>query len=246
MNNKLIIPISKLNISPTNTGDEAEIITIAESIKNTGLIQPIIVKENDDGNYTVVEGIKRCKAVILNGDNQIEAIVISDDKELSSLKLISARIGNHLSVIEEAEALKKLMADKKMTQSELAKKLKLSQSSIANKIRLLKLPTYIKNALIQEDISERHARALLKVKDEDLEKVFIQVLNKKYTVKQTENYIAELYANHKSNRGYAGNILIGINTIKQAIEMCKKSGLDCDFNEVNYQKEVKLTIRFKK
>lgn len=218
---------------------------LAQSIKKSGLLQAIIVKKVDDG-FEIVQGYKRYYACLLNQFNEIDVIIIDKDDDIDDIELISASDKTNLSVIEEALIFKKIMIKEKITQNELAKRLNCNQSTIANKLRLLKLPEYIKDDLAKNIISERHARALLKVEAKDLEKIYKHIITKKYTVKNTEQYIETFYNRHLLKKAYVANVLIGINTIKEAYQKCRNVGLDCQINEVEYKNEVKLVIRFKK
>ena len=152
-----------------------------------------------------------------------------------------------LSAIEEALAIKKIMKSRDLTQKEMAKELGYRQSTIANKLRLLKLPDYIQTAIASGEITERHARALLKVDKDKLEEVFKTIIQRGYNVKKTEEYISALNDKDKVKvRGISSSVQLGVNTIKQSYDLCKKTGLDVDYNVTEYEKEVKITIRFKK
>lgn len=218
---------------------------LAESIKENGLLQPVTVRKNGD-HYELIAGERRYRASKLNGAKDIEAIVLEkDDEESAKLALIENLQREDLNAIEQALAMRKIMELEDLTQSELAIKLGYRQSTVANKLRLLKLPEYVKSAICNGTITERHARALLNVPKENLEKVYTTIVNRKYTVSRTEDYIKELTTKHKS-KGVSNNVKIGLNTIEQAYELCKKSGIDCELQTTEYEDEIKVTIRFKK
>ena len=134
-----------------------------------------------------------------------------------------------------------------ITQFEIAKKLGYKQSTIANKLRLLKLPDYIKLAVSRNGITERHARALLKVPEDKLEEVFNTIVERGYNVRKTEEYIKALNDKDKNKvKAVSASVRLGINTIKQSYDLCRKTGLDADYQVTEYEDEVKVTIRFKK
>ena len=110
----------------------------------------------------------------------------------------------------------------------------------------MKLPDYVKEAVSHGQISERHARALLKVPNERLEEVFNTIVTRDYNVAKTEEYIKELLETNKHSLGISGNVQIGINTVNKAYEMVKKSGIDADYQMTEYGDNVKIVIRFKK
>ncbi|MBR4461118.1 MAG: ParB/RepB/Spo0J family partition protein [Erysipelotrichaceae bacterium] len=218
---------------------------LAESIRQNGLLQPVTVRKKGD-KYELIAGERRYRACLLNGAKDIEAIVMeSTDEESAKLALIENLQREDLNAIEQAMAMKRIMRIEDLTQNELADRLGYKQSTVANKLRLLKLPDYIKKAISSGTITERHARALLNVPEDKLEEVFLTITNRKYNVSKTEEYIKQLTERSK-NRGVSNNLRIGINTISEAFELCKKSGIDADMQVTEYEDNVKIVIRMKK
>lgn len=218
---------------------------LAESIKQNGLLQPITVRKNGD-KFELIAGERRYRACLLNKAENIEAIIMeSSDEESANLALIENLQREDLNAIEQAMAMKRIMASENITQNELAERLGYKQSTVANKLRLLKLPEYVKSAISRGTITERHARALLNVPKDKLEDVFSVITNRKYNVSKTEEYIKEISESHKS-KGVSNNLKIGINTINEAYELCKKSGIDSDIQVTEYNDNVKIVIRMKK
>ena len=219
---------------------------LAESIKENGLLQPISVRKQGD-KYELIAGERRYRACMLIGREKIEAIVYDKtDEESATLSLIENIQREDLNAVEQAMAMQRIMAQEKLTQIELADRLGYQQSTVANKLRLLKLPDYIKNALARGTISERHARALLKVPKERLEEVFLTITNRNYTVAKTEEYIRSLLDKNVHTKGVSNDVQIGVNTIKQAYEMCRRSGIDADLQITEYSDNMKITIKIKK
>jgi len=220
---------------------------LAESIKRNGLIQPITVRKTDDNQFELIAGERRLRACQYNGDKDIEAIILQmDDEQSSNLALIENLQRESLNAIEQAMAMQKLMKLEDLTQNELAKKLGYRQSTVANKLRLLKLPDYVKNAIGEGTLTERHARALLNVPREQLEDVFLTITNRKYNVSKTEEYIKELSNTSRHRKGVSNNAKIAINTIEQAYQLCRKSGIDADYNVTDYEDNIKIVIKIKK
>jgi len=218
---------------------------LAESIKQNGLLQPITVRKNGD-KFELIAGERRYRACLLNGEKDIEAIIMeSSDDESANLALIENLQREDLNAIEQAMAMRRIMKEENITQNELAQRLGYRQSTVANKLRLLKLPEYIKQAISNGTITERHARALLNVPEERLEDVYLTITNRQYNVSKTEEYIRELTEKHK-RKGVSNNLRIGINTIKEAYELCKRSGIDSDMQVSEYDDNVKIVIRMKK
>lgn len=175
---------------PRQVFDERALKELAVSIKEHGVIQPIIVR-NIGNKYEIIAGERRYKASALAGLTKIPAIVRNlDDKESSKVALLENLQRKNLNPIEEARTYQKILELDQMTQEELAKTMGKSQSAVANKLRLLSLSDEVQDALLKEKISERHARALLAVDNQEKQK---QLLNKiianKMTVRELEEEI---------------------------------------------------------
>ena len=175
---------------PREIFEERPLKELAISIKEHGVIQPIIVRKVND-KYEIIAGERRYKASALAGLTKIPAIIRNlDDKESSKVALLENLQRRNLNPIEEARTYQKILEIDEMTQEELAKTMGKSQSAVANKIRLLSLPEEIQKALLDEKISERHARTLLNVKDpKEQQKLLNYVIENKMTVRQLEEKI---------------------------------------------------------
>ena len=150
---------------PREVFDERPLKELAVSIKEHGVIQPIIVRKVND-KYEIIAGERRYKASALAGLTKIPAIIRDlDDKETSKVALLENLQRKNLNPLEEARTYQKILEIDEMTQEELAKTMGKSQSAVSNKLRLLSLCDEVQQALLKEEISERHARALLSVED---------------------------------------------------------------------------------
>ena len=209
---------------------DESIIRLAESIKNDGLLTPITVYKKDNGKYELVMGERRLRASKYLEYEEIDAIVLSEKnkEESSRLALIENLQRQDLNAIDVARGMQKIMDEENITQAELARRLGYKQSTVANKIRLLRLPEYVQSAIIDGTITERHARALLKV-DED----------------KIEEYIKSL-GNKSHIKGVGASAAIALNTFKKTYEDCKKVGIDIDLNTREYDDYVKIEIKIKK
>ena len=179
---------------PREVFDEKALKELAVSIKEHGVIQPIIVR-NVNGKYEIIAGERRYKASALAGLTKIPAIVRDlDDKESSKVALLENLQRKNLNPIEEARTYQKILEIDQMTQEELAKTMGKSQSAVANKIRLLSLPEEVQEALLKEQISERHARTLLNVPDAQKQREMLKkVIDNKMSVRSLEDEIKQLY-----------------------------------------------------
>lgn len=179
---------------PREVFDEKALKELAISIKEHGVIQPIIVRRVN-GKYEIIAGERRYKASALAGMTKIPAIIRDlDDKESSKVALLENLQRKNLNPIEEARTYQKILEIDQMTQDELAKTMGKSQSSIANKIRLLALPDEVQDALLKEQISERHARTLLNLPDSQKQKEMLKkVISNKMSVRTLEEEIAKMF-----------------------------------------------------
>lgn len=175
---------------PREVFDERPLKELAVSIKEHGVIQPIIVRKVND-KYEIIAGERRYKASALAGLTKIPAIIRDlDDKETSKVALLENLQRKNLNPIEEAKTYQKILELDQMTQEELAKTMGKSQSAVANKLRLLSLPEEVQDALLKENISERHARTLLNLKTPQEQKDMLKkIIDERLTVRQVENLI---------------------------------------------------------
>lgn len=187
---------------------ESEVLALADSIKNHGVIQPILVRPIGD-KFEIIAGERRYKASVMAGLKEIPAIVRQlDDKQSAELALIENVQRKDLTPIEEALSYKKILDMGYLTQEQLALKLGKKQSTIANKLRLLNLDEDVQNALLYEKISERHARSLLKLDKEDQKEMLKRIINERLTVRQTDLEIQKLLAEkEKENQNQQTDIL---------------------------------------
>lgn len=175
---------------PREVFDERALKELAISIKEHGVIQPIIVR-NIGSKYEIIAGERRYKASALAGLTKIPAIVRNlDDKESSKVALLENLQRRNLNPIEEARTYQKILELDQMTQEELAKTMGKSQSAVANKLRLLALTDEAQQALLKEQISERHARTLLNFENPEEQKEMVKkVIESRMTVRELEQEI---------------------------------------------------------
>lgn len=196
--NKEVVMVRLSDIIPNRfqprlTFDEEALNELANSIKEHGIIQPLILRDLGS-KYEIIAGERRYKASTLAGLTEVPAIIGSmDDQTSAELALIENIQRKDLSAIEEAKSYKKILDMGNFTQEELAKRMGKSQSTIANKMRLLSLTNEVQVALMNNLISERHARCLLQIKDEDKQKeVLNKIITDRMNVRDTDDYIKNM------------------------------------------------------
>ncbi|WP_062051998.1 nucleoid occlusion protein [Bacillus sp. JCM 19034] len=249
-----IVDIVPNRFQPRTIFDEKRIAELAQTIRTHGIIQPIVVRAYDE-KYEIIAGERRWRAVTSLGWETIPAIIKEfNDSQTASVALIENLQREGLTAIEEAIAYAKLIELHGLTQESLAQRLGKGQSTIANKIRLLHLPEKVQTAIMERQITERHARALLMLKDVELqEKVLVEIIEKHLNVKQTEERVKQilekLHGNKKKTpkrKSYSKDMRIAMNTIRQSVDMVVKSGLTVDTDEEEHEDFYQFTIRIPK
>lgn len=204
MNDRKIVELDLNDILPNRFQprikfNETSITELAESIKEHGVIQPIVVRPLGD-RYEIIAGERRYKASVLAGKETIPAIVTElNDKDSAEVALIENVQRQDLTPIEEAISYKKILDMGYLTQEELAEKLGKTQSTVANKLRLLNLDEEVQEALLETKISERHARSLLKLTNKDNQKAMLaKIISERLTVRRTDEEIGKMINDNKN------------------------------------------------
>lgn len=240
---------------PRKIFDDNALEELSQSIKNYGIIQPITVRKIYDDIYEIVAGERRYKAIKLLKMDTIPAVIIEvKEEESAAMALIENLQREDLDFIEEAMAYERLIEDFELNQTQLAEKLGKSQSTIANKMRILKLPDSVKQKIREGGLSERHARALLKLDDEELLlNILDKVISKDLNVSETEklvNSIAEDINEKKiRDKRYVRNFInykIYINTIKNAYNEIVKTGIDAKFEQEESDEFIEIKVKIPK
>lgn len=192
---KLTEIIANENQPRKNFNDEA-LQTLAESIKEHGVVQPIIVTKDKKG-YSIVAGERRWRAARLAGLKTIPAIIKDYSKlEVMEIALIENIQREDLNPVEEAFAYKSLIEEYQLTQEDIAKRISKSRSAIANSLRLINLPDFIKKMITEEKLTAGHGRALLGIEDGELQiETANKIVNEQLNVRQIENLVKKLKDN---------------------------------------------------
>ncbi|MGL5541570.1 MAG: nucleoid occlusion protein [Erysipelotrichaceae bacterium] len=252
MEQHIVLPIDLIKANPYQPRlefNQEALMDLAQSIQENGLIQPISVRKVDH-HYEIVAGERRFRAMKLIGKVEVPVIVLTaNDLQMASLALIENIQRENLSAIEEAKAYLQIMQDAGLNQSQLAQKMGKSQGAIANKIRLLNLSAPVQEAVSAKLISERHARAMLALNQEEQSTMLKRIVDKGLTVAQTEKLVQNDQQPKEKGKpksfGITRNMKIAINTIERAVDMVKKAGVDAelvndDSNEDYYQMIIKI------
>ena len=191
------VDIQKIDINkeqPRKHFDEEKMQDLADSIRQHGVIQPLVVKPEANGRYTIIAGERRYRAARMVGLKQVPVVTKEvTDRELLQISMIENIQREDLNPLEEAQGIAALMEQFSLTQEEAAEILGRSRSAVANSLRLLNLPESVKKRIVAAELSAGHARALLAIKDRTLlEKAAAYVVEKQFSVRETESYVKRL------------------------------------------------------
>ena len=240
---------------PRKTFNDDSLQELAGSIREFGVIQPLLVRRQGEV-YELIAGERRLRASRLAGLTEVPVIVRElDDQEMAELAMIENLQREDLHFLEEAEGYQHLLASFNFTQEELARRVGKNQSTIANKLRLLKLAPEVRQVLVNQSLTERHARALLKLDNPRIQlEVLSGVQEKGLNVRETEDLI-ENYSNNISREKPTApkqtlvkiikDVRIFINTINSVISQMKKSGMDIKVKQDIEGDYVNISIQVK-
>jgi ParB family transcriptional regulator, chromosome partitioning protein len=253
--------IKKISISnivpnryqPRTVFNDERIAELAQTIHTHGIIQPIVVREYEQGKYEIIAGERRFRAMQTLGWEAAPVIVKNfNDTETASVALIENLQREELTPIEEAMAYGKLLELHSLTQEALAQRLGIGQSTVANKLRLLKLPKEVQEALLQKLITERHARSLIPLKDSEKQlKLLEEIIEKNLNVKQTEDRVVRMLESSDvkpkpKRKAFSKDMRIAVNTIRQSVNMVTDNGINLDTEEEEFEEYYQFTIKIPK
>lgn len=266
-----VIQIKTDDIRPNRAQPRAEfeqnsIIRLADSIRRYGILQPLTVRVSDPDDiyrYELIAGERRLRAAKMLGYLTVPCVVMEVTEQISAeLAIIENLLREDLNMFEQAYGFKKLIDNYHMTQDEVARKMSLSQSAVANKLRLLRLSYEEQKLILEYGLTERHARAMLKLEDGGKRKEVIGVIaEEKMNVQATERYVEELLAREerqkkataKTRSADADEIFKGekeimdmVRSLQRRVEYWNKGGKSASINVVNGSRTVEICIRMNK
>lgn len=240
---------------PRHKFESEDMLSLANSIKENGVLQPLLIRRVNGSNYfEVIAGERRLRASILAGLDTVPCIEVECDYNKSAVYSILENVQRaDLTFFEEATAIGQLMNTFGMTQQEISKALGKSQSALSNKVRLLKLPVDVRYFIEKENLTERHARALLKIENEqDIWAVLNIVKEKQLNVEQTEKLITDLTEKEKDKKPKRNvirvfkDIRIFVNTVNKAIETMRASGIDAQSDKTETEEYIEFRVKIPK
>lgn len=252
----LPVPLSKIVPNPYQPRKEFEseaLSELADSIRQYGVLQPLLVAPGKDGTYILIAGERRLRASIMAGLGTVPVIVSEyTTQQIAEIALIENLQRKDLHYLEEAEGYEKLVNTFHLTQESMAIRVGKKQSTIANKLRLLRLPVSVRNKLHDSKLTERHARVLLKLENEETQKAVLQkVLKGNLNVRQTEALVDKtLKENGKLDKKkprivIVNDVRIYLNSIRDIMETVKTSGIPASMEQDMDGDDVVVTLRIK-
>ena len=243
-----------LKNQPRKVFDEYELSLLADSISVNGIIQPLSVRRAVDGKYEIIAGERRYRAALIVGLRRIPCILHNADRQTAAVYSIVENLQrSDLGLFEEAEALEKLTTVYGMSQSETAAKLGIAQSTLSNKLRILKLDEKIRERIEKARLTERHARALLKIEASRRYDALDYIIANGLTVSQTEEYIESLI-NPKikkeeiepTRKIAIGDVRIFYNSLSKLVDTLQNAGVDAKTRKFENDKYIEYKVRIKK
>lgn len=251
------IPVSRIISNPNQPRknfDDEDIFCLAESINSNGIIQPLTVREiNSEGSvgYEIVAGERRFRAAIVCGFEAVPCIVMDiSESESAVMALVENIQRKNLNCFEEADAIRKMIDTYGLTQEEAAKRLGKNQSTVANKLRLLKITPHEREKIFEYKLTERHARAILRIDNPEIRENIIETICRKgYNVEQTERYVANLLEKTRSEEklkrrsSLFRHMSLFSNSINHAVEIMKAAGVECESRKIKGDGYVEFIVK---
>lgn len=236
---------------PRKRFDYDELEGLAQSIRQNGILQPITVRQLDDGRFELISGERRLRAARLVGLSKIPSIVTEiDNKNSAIFSLIENLQRQDLDFFEEAEAIDCLLSVYGMSREELAAKLGKARSTISNKLRLLQLPEDMRYRLTRAGLTERHARALLQLEDDDRRARALGIMiDRHLTVGESERLIEQMLSKEgKTRNNFRGirDVRVFINTLNHAVDTIRRAGVDADAAKSETPEYIEYIVRIPK
>lgn len=230
----------------------AELKELADSIAANGLLQPVVVRRLPGGSYELVAGERRLRACRSIGMHTVPVLITNcSDRESAVFALTENLQRSDLNMFEEAEGIRRLMEEWGVTQEECAARLGRSQSAVANKLRLLRLVPALREQLLENGLSERHARALLRLTDTQVQKQVLNlVVRNQLNVQQTDALVARLKSappkSHQHRLPVLKDVRIFGNTIQHAVTTLRSTGVAAEAFQSETEQYLEWVVRIPK
>lgn len=249
-----LVQICPGKAQPRKNFSNEELIELAKSIQENGVLQPLTVRKMGLNGFELIAGERRLRAAALADCERVPCLIIEcDDQQAAIYSLLENLQRVDLDPFEEAEGIEKLIQEWNITQEEAAKRLGKKQSTIANKLRLLRLSPEERSLIQESGLTERHARAILKLKDEGLRSIALRhMIERGLNVKQTEDFVERLLERDRQQeqknrrRIIIKDVRIFMNTITKAVDTMRLSGIDAFTAQKETDEYIECVVRIPK
>lgn len=237
---------------PRRRFDTDALEELAESIRQNGVLQPLIVRRNANGTYELIAGERRLRAARIVGVRRLPCILTDvSDEQSAVLALLENMQREDLGFFEEAEALSRIMQQYALSQEEVAARIGKAPSTISNKLRLLRLPEDVRREIVRMDLTERHARALLRLDTaESMRRALTQIVRRHLTVTQTDALISELLKPPEPPRREPlklfKDVRLFVNTLNHAVDTMRRAGIEADAVKTETDDFIEYVVRIPK
>lgn len=240
---------------PRQDFDVYDMKKLADSISVNGIIVPLLVKKSFDGRYEIISGERRFRAARMVGLRRIPCIIHTlDEKNAAIFAVVDNLARKNLNFFEEAAAFKKIVKYYGLSQSEAAMKLGISPAALANKIRLLNISRELQNKIISANLTEQHARCILRLTENKQTQAIDYIIENSLNVTETEEYIegilnppTEISKQEKPIRKYAiGDVRLFYNSLSKLVDVLQSSGVDAKTRKVENDKYIEYKVRINK
>ena len=245
----LDLPIDALRPNPNQPRiefDEASLRSLSDSIRRYGILQPLTVRRTDEG-YELIAGERRLRAAKIAGLREVPCLLArSSEEESALLALIENLQRRDLHYLEEAAAIARLIAAYGLSQEQAAERLGKSQSAIANKLRLLQLTTDQRQFVLDNGLTERHARAVLRLPENRRSEALITIAKRRMNARQTDLYIEQVLnaaAPGRHRISMVKDVRIFVNTIDHAIRLMTDNGVPATAHREERDGYIEYTVR---
>ena len=251
VNKVVLIDVEQIAPNPSQPRQlfsEEKIDQLADSIKQNGLLQPLTVRKKADGGYELICGERRLRAGKKAGLEKLPCIVLeTDERQSAVLALVENIQRDDLTFFEEARAIHSLIVEWGIKQEEAAERLGKAQSTVANKLRLLKLDETEQEMILESGLTERHARALLKIENPLLRRTALTAIaEKQMNVGQAERYIDEILTEPRPEKKrllLVKDVRLFLNTINKALDTMKRAGIPAEAIKKQENEFIEYVVR---
>ena len=232
---------------PRKNFDEYELSLLKDSVKENGILQPLIVRASS-GKYLLIAGERRLRAAKLAGLKKVPCIIRkADDLTADCFAIIENLLCRDLTIFEEAEGINRLINVYGLSQCEIAEKIGIAPSTLSNKLRLLKLDKSLRDRIGAARLTERHARALLRIPEEQRDAALDNIIAKQLTICETETYIDTLLSpklpkNEPVRKCAIGDVRLFANSLSKMVDTMRQGGVNATTKRMETDTHIEYTV----